>query len=71
MAEAILSLDTRGPKVRRQGPDWSQCLCHVRPVTEKVTSFTAQSWAKLKESSEARQDSIYHELKTFWNEGPS
>ena len=66
-----MNLDTRPPKIARQDPYWNQCLCHVRTVTGPLTKFTLQSWAKLKQSAEERQDFIYDQLRGHWNEGPA
>ena len=58
-------------KVRHQAPNWSSCLCHVTSSSSQLTPFTAQSWAKLHESAEQRQDAVYDQLKGHWDDGPA
>ena len=57
------NLGAPATKVRRQAPNWSSCLCHVTSSSSQLTPFTAQSWTKLHESAEQRQDAVHDQLK--------
>ena len=70
MADSILNLNPRAPKIANQEPDWTKCICHVRDEQDDLSGFTDQSWETLKKAAAIRQDHIFFELKDHWDKGP-
>lgn len=70
MADSMLNLNPREPKIARQEPDWTKCVCHVRQEQDDLSGFNDQSWDTLKRAAEIRQDQIFLQLKDHWDKGP-
>ena len=70
MADTLLNLNPRTPKIARQEPDWTKCICHVREEQGDLSGFNDQSWSTLRCAAEIRQDQIFLKLKDHWDKGP-
>ena len=66
----MADLDQAGGPSAMKSINLSQCLCHTRGISEKLTRFTDSSWDSLKNAALEREDEIYHSLKDLLNGDP-
>ena len=65
-------MDTVGTTPRRKLPraDFAKdCFCHCRDATGKLVHFTEARWQTPKKADEVRQDDMYDNLSSRFDEG--